>query len=77
MKEDITQIPSIPSFLKLKLVLPYPWAIKVSKNRIDCTSLSVTACIVGLYSGAMIHTTEYIESVFEVVLQEHVDNNIS
>ena len=32
---------------------------------------------VGLYSGAMIHTTEYIESVFEVVLQEHVDNNIS
>ena len=35
------QIPRIPSFLKLKLVLPYPWAIKVSKNRINCTSLSV------------------------------------
>ena len=34
MKEDITQIPSISS---------YPWAIKVSKIRIDCTSLSVAA----------------------------------
>ena len=32
-------------FLKLKLVLPNPWTIKVSKNRINCTSLSVAARI--------------------------------
>ena len=32
MKKDITQIPRIPSFLKLKLVLPNSWAIKDSKK---------------------------------------------
>ena len=35
MKEDITQIPRILFFLKLKIV----WELKVSKNRINCTSL--------------------------------------
>ena len=41
MKEDITQIPRIFSFLKLTIVLPYSWAIKVSKNRINYTSFFV------------------------------------
>ena len=39
MKEDITQIPRIPFFLKLKIVLIPIWELnKVSKNRINCTS---------------------------------------
>ena len=39
MKEDITQIPRIPFFLKLKIVLIPGWELKVSKNRINYTSL--------------------------------------
>ena len=39
MKEDITQIPRITFFLKLKIVLIPVWELKVSKNRINCTSL--------------------------------------
>ena len=39
MKEDITQIPKIPFFLKLKIVLICVWELKVSKNRINYTSL--------------------------------------
>ena len=37
MKEYITQIPRIPSFLilKLKIVLPKSWATKVSNNLIN------------------------------------------
>ena len=37
MKEDITQIPRIPFFLKLKTVLIPGWElkVKVSKNRIN------------------------------------------
>ena len=38
MKEDITQIPRIP-FFKLKIVLIPVWELKVSKNRINYTSL--------------------------------------
>ena len=37
MKEDITQIPRIPLFLKLKIVLIPGWELKVSKNRINYT----------------------------------------
>ena len=39
MKEDITQIPRKPFFLKLKIVLIPVWELEVSKNRINCTSL--------------------------------------
>ena len=39
MKEDITQIPRIPFFLKLKIVLIPVWELKVSKNRVNYTSL--------------------------------------
>ena len=39
MKEDTTQIPRIPFFLKLKIVLIPGWEFKVSKNRINYTSL--------------------------------------
>ena len=39
MKEDITQIPRIPFFLKLKIILIPGWELKVSKNRINYTSL--------------------------------------
>ena len=39
MKEDVTQIPRIPFFLKLKIVLIPGWELKVSKNRINYTSL--------------------------------------
>ena len=39
MKEDITQIPRIPFFLKLTIVLIPVWELKVSKNRINYTSL--------------------------------------
>ena len=39
MKEDIMQIPRIPFFSKLKIVLIPVWELKVSKNRINYTSL--------------------------------------
>ena len=39
MKEDITQIQRITFFLKLTIVLVPVWELKVSKNRINCTSL--------------------------------------
>ena len=39
MKEDITQIPRIPFFLKLKIVLIPVWELKLLKNRTNCTSL--------------------------------------
>ena len=44
MKEDITQIPRIPFFLKLKIVLIPVWELKVSKNRINYTSLCSLGC---------------------------------
>ena len=39
MIEDITQIPRIPFLKKLKIVLIRVWELKVSKNRINYTSL--------------------------------------
>ena len=39
LKKDITQIPRIPFFLKLKIVLIPVWELKVSKTRINYTSL--------------------------------------
>ena len=39
LKDYITYIPMIPSFLKLKIVLPGCWALEVSKNLINCTTL--------------------------------------
>ena len=44
MKEDMGQIPRIPSFLKLKIVLLDSWTLKVLKNhRVGLTVVNVRA----------------------------------
>ena len=66
MKEDIMQIPRIPFFLKLKIVLIPVWELKVSKNRINYTSLcSCTHHVIKSHGSPDYSETIFSETIFK------------